>query len=76
LISDDLKLGIIFELVSTLLEGFLSSEGILIADYCALSHFLLDFQLLDVGLRITIVDALCVRRILHSLTKFVFGRKS
>jgi hypothetical protein len=35
MMTDDLKLGITFELVSTLLDRFPSYEGFLIADYCA-----------------------------------------
>jgi hypothetical protein len=35
MMTDDLKLGITFELVSTLLGRFPSYKGFLIADYCA-----------------------------------------
>jgi hypothetical protein len=69
-----LKLNLTFGLVNTVLDRFLSSKGILIANYCDLSPSLLDFQLLSVGLRITIIDASRVRPVLHSLIGFVFWK--
>ena len=52
----------------------MDSTGILIANYCALSLSLLDFQLLGAGLCITIVDASRVRPVLHPLMRFVFWK--
>jgi hypothetical protein len=74
--TNDLKLWIIFELVSILIDAS-SIKGILIADYCtrAPSVFLLDFQLFCGGLCITIVDASRVRPVLHSLIRFFFWKK-